>query len=169
MSFEYLLLPVLLCPSHHHHHHHYYSDHYCYNYQSSYCADHKKRKKGDPASPTTKHHRKTKKTTERSTRNAHKPRTTGANTTSSRRHDDGLTPETPGSDPSPMKRPPNAFLLFTRACRWELRDVLVPSMDSQAVSMVLGHVWRFLSKAERTNFYEEAERMRQVYLGGWLA
>ncbi|KAL8609046.1 hypothetical protein ACOMHN_065272 [Nucella lapillus] len=62
-----------------------------------------------------------------------------------------------------LKRPLNAFILFSKACRQEFRNLLVPTFESKVVSMVLGHIWRYLSKEERTTFYHQAEQSRQHF------
>ncbi|KAK7110744.1 hypothetical protein V1264_014569 [Littorina saxatilis] len=110
-------------------------------------------------------HRKRKKKTKEKAKQRSSPKTTKPKRNQPQKQQEEQEKEAnaEGGEEVAPKRPPNAYIIFSQVCRVEFKDLMIPTFDSRLVAMVLGHVWRFLSKAERHCFYEEAEKLSREY------
>jgi hypothetical protein len=70
---------------------------------------------------------------------------------------------TPGQKPDgSMKRPMNAFILFSNEKRSELAD-LNPHLSNAAVSVLLGQRWREMLSAEKSGYVMAAKRIKEDF------
>ncbi|KAK7174374.1 hypothetical protein R3I93_001555 [Phoxinus phoxinus] len=61
-----------------------------------------------------------------------------------------------------VKRPMNAFMVWSQAVRKELADQN-PSLHNSEISQILGKIWRQQNEMDKKPFIEEAERLRKKH------
>ena len=66
------------------------------------------------------------------------------------------------TDPTKPKRPMNAFMMFAKENRTQLREDN-PELKVTEVSKLLGAKWREMTEDEKSPFTKEAKRLKDIY------
>lgn len=74
-----------------------------------------------------------------------------------------LCPQTKKNNPNHIKRPMNAFMVWSQIERRKICEQ-TPDMHNAEISKNLGRLWKTLNEDERQPFIDEAERLRQLHI-----